>query len=351
MEKSEMPSLDRVETFRNNAASKFLRLSEVLPLRSPLFMLIDPTNLCNFRCRFCPTGDPELLKSIERPVGRMGFGIYRRLVDGISEFEDRLRVLSLYKDGEPLLNRELGRMITYAKRREVTDTVQVATNAALLTRERSVELIESGLDQIRISVEHVNDQGYEKITRTKVEYGLIRSNVEFLFNEKERRNSPMKIHAKIIDTDLTEWEKKSFIRDFSTISDTINIDSLMGWSCSDLGDFTLGLDPAVSMNQTHPLNKDIVVCPLPFITMAVNFNGSVSVCCVDWSHGTVIGDGTRETLRQIWNGKEFHALRRDHLRGNRKSIGPCGNCQYIEGTDGMSNIDHCAESLLECYPE
>ena len=32
---------------------------------------IDPTNVCNFKCTFCPTGDDELLKSVNRPKGFM----------------------------------------------------------------------------------------------------------------------------------------------------------------------------------------------------------------------------------------------------------------------------------------
>lgn len=346
-----MSATNKVEYFRSNATSSFLKLSEALPLKTPLFMLIDPTNLCNFKCKFCPTGDSDLLNSVRRPKGMMSFHFFCSLIDSISEFEDKLKVLSLYKDGEPLLNKKLGNMIAYAKRRNIADSVQISTNAALLTRERSIGLIESGLDQIRISVEHVHDQGYERITRTKIGYKQIRSNVDFLFNERGRQNSPLRIHTKIIDTGLNQFEKKSFIRDFSTISDTVNIESLMGWSYSELRDFSLGQDTTMSMNQAHPLNRNIVVCPIPFISMAVNFNGSVSVCCVDWSHGIVVGDAAREGLTEIWNGKRLQSFRRTHLRGDRKSIGPCSTCQYIEGTDEMSNIDGCAEILLNCYPE
>src|SRR5690606_29355423 len=43
-------------------------LRETLPLSVPETIHLDPTNLCNFKCTFCPTGDRALLKSVGRPI-------------------------------------------------------------------------------------------------------------------------------------------------------------------------------------------------------------------------------------------------------------------------------------------
>ena len=37
-------------------------LAELLPLKVPYSLNIDPSNVCNFRCTFCPTGYPRKLK-------------------------------------------------------------------------------------------------------------------------------------------------------------------------------------------------------------------------------------------------------------------------------------------------
>ena len=39
-------------------------------VKSSLRVWIDPTNVCDFKCTFCPTGDDDLLKSL-RPKGQM----------------------------------------------------------------------------------------------------------------------------------------------------------------------------------------------------------------------------------------------------------------------------------------
>ena len=42
-------------------------IKDVLPLNVPLVIFIDPSNVCNFKCIFCPTGDDKLLSKINRP--------------------------------------------------------------------------------------------------------------------------------------------------------------------------------------------------------------------------------------------------------------------------------------------
>jgi len=37
-------------------------LQELLPLDTPLTMYIDPTDICNFACRFCFNGDEKSLQ-------------------------------------------------------------------------------------------------------------------------------------------------------------------------------------------------------------------------------------------------------------------------------------------------
>ena len=63
--------------------------------------------------------------------------------------------------GEPLLNPDLARMIRHLKEREVY--VVFNTNAVLLTRRRQVELIESGLDELRVSLDGPTPETYLRV--------------------------------------------------------------------------------------------------------------------------------------------------------------------------------------------
>ena len=49
------------------------KLEEVFPLDTPFLIFLDPSDLCNFQCKFCPSGDKALLKKVKRRPGLMDF--------------------------------------------------------------------------------------------------------------------------------------------------------------------------------------------------------------------------------------------------------------------------------------
>ncbi len=325
----------------------------MLPLSTPFSIMIDPCNICNFKCSFCPTGYPKLLKKVSRPRGMMEFDLFCKVIDDLLEFDKKIEKINLYKDGEPFLNKNIGKMIAYAKSKDVGKNIHITTNGSLINKDKAIEIIEAGLDSIRISVEHVNDEGYKKITRTPAKYNVIRRNVEFLYNEKEKRESGLSIHAKINDIGLSDFEKKKFIGDFGPISDTININPLTGWNNTQGHDFTLGLGSSVTTTsyKNSPAKKNRKVCPDLFYTMAVNFNGLVSICCADWSFAALIGDVKKTSLIDIWNGKRLRQFRLLHLKGERKKIKACADCDVLSGVPMESDLDDDATNLLELYKE
>jgi radical SAM protein with 4Fe4S-binding SPASM domain len=339
--------LDKVAAYRSELFDGYVPLADVVPLATPFTILIDPTNACNFRCTFCPTGDFELLKSVKRPKGLMDLTLFRKLIEDVSAFDGKLKKLQLYKDGEPLLNRDLPEMVAYAKRRQVSEIVETTTNGALLSADKSLALIEAGLDQIRISVEHVHNEGYRQITKTFSDYDLVRTNVENFYRMKCESGAATKVHVKIVDVGLSDDDIAKFENDFGPISDSLNVDALMDWDGADTRgrDFSLGHTVKTSINGITRLKKNRLVCSAPFKSMAVNFNGEVSVCCVDWSHETIVGDATKLSLVDIWNGDPMRQFRLTHLKGERHRLSACATCKYMLGFSDFENLDHVAEQL------
>ena len=115
----------------------------------------------------------------------------------------------------------------------------------------------------------------------------------------------------------------------------------MGWSLSEVKDFKLGCQGGEKTNQK--------ICPQPFYSLSINFNGLVSVCCVDWSWGTIVGDVKGESLVSIWNGEKMKQFRITHLRGEKNKLKPCANCHYSEILQPIKNLvglDLIAKYLL-----
>ena len=93
-----------------------VRLAEHLPLDVPLSLQIDPSNECNFRCTFCPTGHPDLLAQARQSPGQLlDYALYERLINDLKAFGQPLKTLSLHKDGEPLLHPRLPAMVKLAR--------------------------------------------------------------------------------------------------------------------------------------------------------------------------------------------------------------------------------------------
>ena len=64
-----------------------IELKNALPLRTPYVIHIDPSDTCNFRCKFCPSGNPELMqKTRGRGHGPMAFEVYKGIIDSLQEF-------------------------------------------------------------------------------------------------------------------------------------------------------------------------------------------------------------------------------------------------------------------------
>jgi len=90
----------------------------------------------------------------------LDFELYKQIIDSLCEFPDPIRVIRLYKEGEPLVNPRFADMVRYAKESPYVQRVDTTTNGSLLTPERSLAIIDAGLDRINISVEGINEAQY-----------------------------------------------------------------------------------------------------------------------------------------------------------------------------------------------
>jgi MoaA/NifB/PqqE/SkfB family radical SAM enzyme len=128
------------------------KLEKVIPLDTPLVVFVDPSDACNFKCRFCPTSDRDLMKAVGRPWKQLSFDLFTKIADDMLAFPNKVEVLRLYKDGEPLLNKRLVDMIKYAKDIGASNRIDTTTNASLLNKEKGRAIANAGLDRINISV-------------------------------------------------------------------------------------------------------------------------------------------------------------------------------------------------------
>lgn len=315
------------------------KLETVIPLSVPFIIFVDPSDLCNFKCKFCPSGDIELMKKVGRSLKNMDFELYKKIIDDICEFEKPIKVLRLYKDGEPLLNPRLAGMVRYAKEKKCSERIDTTTNASLLNPKRNLELIKAGLDRVNISIEGINEKQYLEFSNYKINFDKFIGNIRHFYENRKNCEVIIKING---DT-LSDDDKKKFYEIFSDIADGVYIEHIMPcWP-----EFEL---KGVEVNQEVGLYgqkiKEVQVCPYVFYSFSINSDGSTSACFLDWSRKLIIGDAKYESVKDIWNGEKLLNYQKMFLKKKRKEHSVCCNCGQM--SHGLpDDIDDYAEMLLK----
>lgn len=144
------------------------------PLPSPAEAYFEVANRCNSLCATCP-----LTFGPQESAHNLGLAEFEALVAQLPD----LRRAVMHGIGEPLLNRDLPKMIRHLKQRGVY--VLFNTNAAMLTRRRQLELIESGLDELRISIDGSTPETYLKVRGIPIFERVIENAAEMVRTKRE----------------------------------------------------------------------------------------------------------------------------------------------------------------------
>ncbi len=145
-----------------------------IALALPHNVFIEVTNHCNLLCETCP----RTFTTYEQPM-TLSWVNFLRIVD---QFPDMERAV-LHGIGEPLLNKDLPRMITHLKARQVY--VLFNTNAALLDEEWARRLIESGLDELRVSIDGADPKTYAIIRGAPLFHKVVGNLKRFVAIQRE----------------------------------------------------------------------------------------------------------------------------------------------------------------------
>jgi radical SAM protein with 4Fe4S-binding SPASM domain len=300
-----------------------VRLEEVVPLDTPMLMYLEPTNACNIRCSFCPTGDHELLKQVGRKLGLMKWELFEKIVDDLKRFPKKLKMINFFKDGEPLVNKKYPEMINHLYRSNVAEKIWSKTNGLLLNSGINQDICDSGLDMLGISVIAPDAAGYERIALVEANYEQLIDNVSDLFRRKKRP----KISVKMTNVNFNQKQIEKFYGDFEQICDYITVDNPHGWSRIDLKDWSLGIK---SDTYDGIPNRQKIVCPWTLYQLTINWNGLVQPCNEDWSWVNILGDASKESLTEIWNGKKFKEFQIMQLEGRRSESKACATCSQMQ---------------------
>lgn len=314
------------------------KLQDLIPLDTPLHVFVDPSAACNFRCKFCFPRD--VIKHNEI----MQFDLYKKIVQDLKKFPQKLKVLRLYGFGEPLLNPLFPNMVFHAKLNGVCETVDTTSNGSPLHPHLNRALVRSGLDAINISVPAMSSEKIFEVTGAKINFDEYVANIQDFYDNREK----CRMHVKIINYDMTDDDKAKFLETFGDITDEIGIENAIPqWNGQTENGFkSIDSDRNVYLLPIIPAE----VCPWIFYHCVIHANGDVCSCFGDWKHANLYGNVKTESFFDIWNGDIRRQLLMDHLAGKRNEHWLCANCRITELCE-PDHIDEYREELLQRFLE
>jgi len=264
----------------------------------PHTVRIETTNACNARCIICPH------REMRRPVCRMDDALYEKIIDECSEYN--CRNIHLHNFGEPLLDKELAKRVRYAKQKGIKK-VAIFSNGSLLTADKANELIDAGLDQIKVSFDGATKEEFERI-RPPLKFEIVIENIKELVRIRNLRKSPLKIKAACCSTS----DKNQTIRSLENCVDGFSFDKVHNWSSSEM-------DHADKSMIRKP-------CSRIWQTFTVLSNGKVALCCLDYEGRVVLGDVNKTTISEIWKNEAYGKIRFLHKTAQQDKIVICESC-------------------------
>jgi len=318
---------------RSQVGQERLELEKGIPLATPLVVYLEPSGYCNLRCKFCPHGVAG--NALKKDL--MSRKVFNKVIDDLSECPDKIKLLRICGNGDPLMNKDLPVMLQYAYEQKVTQRIELLTNGALLNPGLIRDLPQF-LDRIVCSIEGLCSEDYQRICGTKIDFQSLWDNLDALYTSKGKCVIHIKIHHEAVSS--AEKEKK-FLEIFGGRCDEIFIEKLVPmWP---------QLDTEYSSDEFRWGNAGVTkrqICAQIFKGVQVQADGEVVPCCVDWKRVNMLGNINTDSLMEIWNGSKLRKLQLEHLSGNKKNLQPCRDCTMNDFCE-VDNIDQHAEECIE----
>lgn len=316
------------------------KLEEVIPLRTPMAVMIDVSSVCNLRCQFCPHGNSKTREQMPQAV--MDVELAKKCIDDLTLFEDKIKKLSFYALGEPLLNKNLPEIIRYAADRNIAESLEITTNGTLLNHQKSEALIEAGITLIDLSLYGLNAESYQNFSGISLDFEAFVEEIRYLYQIRRQAELVLKISKAVC---ATPQEQEKFYHIFGDICDKICLESP--------APIWYDVDIEIADKERNVYGETVrhkEVCAVPFYTMLVNSNGIVSPCGSDWNIKLPVGNVREKSLVSIWNSEEYKKLYVNLLKDGCANMTPCKNCHMYEFCI-PDNIDPYRAELLKRIDE
>ena len=279
----------------------------------PLLVDLETVSRCNLKCPMCPTVTTEFKEKRIEPFkkGMMEFSLIKKI---IREIAGNIYSLRLSWIGEPLLHNRLIDAVKLAKDFGIKE-VSFLTNGYRLNQTYFEKLVRAGIDHITISIDGMDDV-YNSIRKPLV-FEETLDKIKKIKNYKVKNNLDKPVIKIQGVWPAISKNPERFYNTFAPLVDLIAFNPLIDYL----------------HNDNNIIYEDNFTCPQHYQRIVIGSNGKATMCSSDDFMDVEIGDANKQTIYEMWHGKEFEKVREIHQDDNGfRKIKPCKNCYYPRKT-------------------
>ena len=320
--------------------------------QDPVCLYLEVTNRCNLLCTTCPRTFEEL-----EPPSDMSWELFTSIVDQFPQIE---RVV-LHGVGEPMMVAALPKMVRYLKKRGVY--VLFNTNGTLMREKKCRELIDAGLDEMRISLDAAEPKAFETVRGRDLFDRIVRNVRKFVALKNSMGAVNPRLSLWLTGLRETLEQLPAFIRLTHSMGVMeVHLQRLVYFDSNQTGlarpasslfeqrdredgkylleaeklaaelsvffDASGAADPETSL---RPSGGDAPwsLCRRPWSLMYFTAHGRALPCCIApfsmrGYQNFTLGDARAAPLREIWNGQKYRSFREALLSENPPAS--CSRC-------------------------
>jgi radical SAM protein with 4Fe4S-binding SPASM domain len=319
---------------------KFFKNSPNKPLiinNNPVTAQIEPTSLCNLRCRMCVREKEGV------PIGSMSFEEFKIILDKLKG----LYKVGISGQGELFLNKDIFKMINYANKRG--KLVHVVSNGMLINDEIIQKICEVDIGEIAVSIDSTKKEKYEKI-RVRSNFNQVTGNIKNLVEElnKKKKKTIVSIATIIFKDNINEipdfvllakklgvkkiafqtlQTKENYVKDYDKEMRNQTVENDVDWLRDKIEE-----GKEIAKREGITLIFDEIKrpgCIWPWRGIYINWKGDVTVCCKVFDYkNPLLGNLLKQDLNEIWNGPNYQRYR-EFLKKRKVPFESCKGCNEI----------------------
>jgi MoaA/NifB/PqqE/SkfB family radical SAM enzyme len=282
----------------------------------PSQVVVDVTEVCNLACIHCP--HPDFKKSEHYSHAFLDPALNAKMVSEVREHgAGRTLYIRYTSNGEPLVHPGAYDMIQDAVDRSGT-FVTITTNGTTLNERRMRRLLESGVHLIDVSIDAHTAPTYAKV-RVGGDLEVTRGNVLNLLAWVRETGAATKIVVSFVEQPANAGEAEPFERFWKDAGAHYVVVRREHSAAGAVVNIAGRMRERLKSAPRRP-------CLYPWERITLNPRGELAFCPQDWTHGSALADYRETTIRELWTGPLYAALREAHLKNRFENHGFCGQC-------------------------